>query len=310
MIEIFKIVSPVFLLISAGYVAGYRRAFTLVQANALMRFATQFAVPCLLFIAVARLDLASAFKVNILIPFYIGASMSFVITGICAFYVFRHKPGQCVAIGFSALFSNSVLIGIAIIELAYNSSALEIAFAIVAIHAPFCYVLGIISMEFCRADGLSFQKTILVATKQILSNALTQGLILGFIVNLSGLQLPIPIITTIELMAKAALPAALFGLGAILVTYKMSSHFGEVSVITLNKLILHPTVAFLMGHYVFNLSPDILRVVVVMAAMPPGINAYVFANMYQRSEHIAASAVLFATAVSIVSISIWLALIS
>jgi len=309
MLEIFQIVLPVFLLIGAGYVAGFRGAFNLSQATALMRFATQFAVPCLLFFAVSRLDLQAVFNAKILVPYYLGALLSFLFSGCVARFVFKHNPGYSVAIGFAALFSNSVLIGIAIIELAYGGEALEIAFAIIAIHAPFCFILGIVSMEFCRADGLGVFATLKVAIKQIFSNALTQGLILGFIVNLTAWQLPTPILTAVELMARASLPAALFGLGAILVTYKISSNKKEIMSITLNKLIIHPLVAFIVGRYGFQLSADILKVIVIMAAMPPGINAFVFANMYQRAENIAAASVLFATALSIVSISIWLVLI-
>lgn len=310
MLEIFKIVLPVFLIIGAGYIAGYRNAFSLQQASALMRFATQFAIPCLLFMAISRLDLTTVFKSNILLPFYISALINFIITTTSAWLFFKQKPGHSVAIGFTALFSNSVLIGIAIVELAYGKTALEVAFAIIAIHAPFCYILGIVSMEFCRSDGLNIFETLKVAIKQIFNNALTQGLILGFIVNLSGFQLLTPINTAVELMARASIPAALFGLGATLVSYKITANLAETSMITFNKLILHPSLAYAIGRFGFNLSDDILTVIVIMAAMPPGINAYIFATMYQRSENIAASAVLSATAISILSISMWLLILS
>ena len=310
MLAILQIVLPVFLVIAAGYIAGYKKAFSNAQASALMRFATQFAIPCLLFLAIARLDLATVFKPNVLFPFYLGASTSFVLTVLGAWFIFKHKPGACIAIGFAALFSNSVLIGISIVELAYGDAALETAFAVVAIHAPFGYILGIISMEFCRADGLGFTATLKTAAKQIFSNALTLGLIFGFIVNLSHLSLPQPLTTAIELMARASLPAALFGLGAILVGYKMTSGFGEVAMISVNKLVLHPGIAFVLCRFVFQLPDELLKPIVVMAAMPPGINAYVFANMYNRAENIAASAVLFATAISILSISAWLIFLS
>ena len=118
-----------------------------------------------------------------------------------------------------------MLIGIAIIELAYGHTVLEVAFAIIAIHSPFCYILGIISMEFCRIDGLSVLATLKAAIKQILNNALTQGLILGFIVNLSEFQIPTPFMTTVELMARSSLPVALFSLGTVFVSYKISSSF-------------------------------------------------------------------------------------
>ena len=73
--------------------------------------------------------------------------------------LFHHRPGEAVAIGFGALFSNSVLLGLPIMERAYGAAALGPTFAIVSIHAPFCYFLGITVMEFARADGRSLPDT-------------------------------------------------------------------------------------------------------------------------------------------------------
>ncbi len=306
MLQILQIVLPVFIIIGAGYLAASRKAFTAEQASALMRFAIQFAVPCLLFLAIARLDLKTVFKPEILMSFYIGAFLSFTITAIGARLIFRHKPGSCVSIGFAALFSNSLLIGIVIVELAYGVAALEPAFAVIAVHVPFCYVLGITAMEFSRVDGLGFFATLKRVFTQVFSNALTIGLMLGFIVNWSTVTLPGPLVTAIELIARAALPVALFGLGAVLVSYKISSGLGEMSMISVSKLLIHPMIVYCLGHYVFQLSDDLLKPIVIIATMPPGVNAYLFANMYGRATNIAASTVLFATAISIMTISAWL----
>ena len=43
--------------------------------------------------------------------------------------------------------------------------------------------------------------------------------------------------------------------------------------------------------------------------MPPGINAYLFAVMYQRATGVSASTVLLATMLSVVTASGWLALL-
>ena len=45
------------------------------------------------------------------------------------------------------------------------------------------------------------------------------------------------------------------------------------------------------------------------AAMAPGVNAYLFANIYGVGRRVAASAVLIATAVSILTIWAWLAIL-
>jgi len=45
------------------------------------------------------------------------------------------------------------------------------------------------------------------------------------------------------------------------------------------------------------------------AAMPPGINAYIFAALYGRAMRVAASTVLVATAASVLTAWVWLALL-
>ena len=136
------------------------------------------------------------------------------------------------------------------------------------------------------------------------------SLLLGIAANLLNLTPPEALNTALELIARAALPVALFALGAILVKYKISSSIGEISMISFNMLILHPVIAYVLGRYVFNLDHDILKVVVLMAAMPPGMNAYAFADLYDRAKEIAASSIMVSTALAVISISVWLAILS
>ena len=117
MLQILQIVLPVFLVIGTGYVAAYLKVFTSEQAGSLMRFATQIAIPCLLFLAISRLDLQAEFQLSVLAPFFIGALASFAMTSLGAWFFFGHKPGYRIAIGFAGMFSNLVLIGLSIVEL-------------------------------------------------------------------------------------------------------------------------------------------------------------------------------------------------
>ena len=310
MLQILQVVLPVFILIGAGYLAAYKKRFNADQANGLMRFTTQFAIPCLLFLGVSKLDLEAIFKPDLLVPFYVGALFSFAVVAMMAKFFFRHTTDKSIAIGFTGFFSNSVLIGVAIVELAYGMVGLESAFAVIAIHAPFCYVIGITAMELSKsktsAQGINISSTVATVFKQVFSNALTVGLMLGFAVNLLNITLPVVVMTAVDLFARAAVPAALFALGAILMSYKVAEDLSEVAVVSIGKLIIHPMVAYLLGRFVFNLPGELLKPMVIIAAMPPGVNAYVFATMYESGREVAASSVLIATALSIVSISAWL----
>ena len=49
-----------------------------------------------------------------------------------------------------------------------------------------------------------------------------------------------------------------------------------------------------------------LRSAVMTAAMAPGVNAFLFANLYGVAKRVAASTVLIATALSIATIWVWL----
>ena len=79
--------------------------------------------------------------------------------------------------------------------------------------------------------------------------------------------------------------------------------------ISLISLMLCPALAWLLCGPVLGLPEPFLRAAVLMAAMPPGVNGYVFASMYDRAVGTAASAVILGTVMSLATISLWLALL-
>ena len=307
LLTIFDIVAPVFLVIGAGYLAVRRGLFANTFVDALMRFAIQFAVPCLLFRATSTMDLESAYDWRLMTAFYVGASLSFGIGALASRRLFGRAAGESVAVGFSALFSNLVLLGLPISQRAWGegSDAMATAYAIVSVHAPFCYLLGITSMELLRADGRSIPETARVVVRAMFRNSLMIGIGLGFVVNLGGLSLPGSLVSAVDIVATAALPTALFGLGGTLTRYSIRRSIAEAGGISALSLILHPSIA--LGVCVLLDTPaPLTAAVVLMAAMAPGINGYLFASMYQRGQDTAASTVLLGTTASIVTVSAWL----
>lgn len=307
--DIFVVVLPVFLVIGAGYAASRAGVLSVGSVDGIMVFAQSFAVPCLLFRALVDLDLAAVFNPRLLLSFYAGAVIAFALGVLGARKLFHRRPGEAVAIGFGALFSNSVLLGLPIMTRAYGPEALAPSFAIISIHAPFCYTVGVTAMELARADGRGLGATLRSIGRSLFRNALMIGLALGFAVNLSGLGLPGPVRAAVDMMADAALPAALFGLGGILTRYAIKASLAEAGMIAGLSIIVHPAIAYGLSHLVFDLPQDFVRSAVVTAAMAPGVNTYVFAAMYQRGQMQAASAILIGTAASVLTASAWLAIL-
>lgn len=309
--NIFNIVAPVFLVIGAGYIAVALRLFDGDLVDGLMKFAIQFAVPFLLFRATSTMDLGTAYDWRLMGAFYLGSTVSFMLATLMAWRLFDRKPGEAVAVGFGALFSNLVLMGLPISERAWGggTDAMATAYAIVSVHAPFCYLLGITSMELLRADGRSLPETARVVLRAMFRNSLMIGIAAGFVVNVGGVSLPGTVISAVDIIAGSALPIALFGLGGTLTRYALRDALGEAVTISGVSLILHPGISFAVCR-LLRVPDDLTAAVVLMAAMAPGINSYLFASMYDRGQGTAASVVLLGTGASIVSVSVWLWILS
>ncbi|MEO1702989.1 MAG: AEC family transporter [Pseudomonadota bacterium] len=306
MLAIFLTITPVFILIIIGYAAVKSGYVTASMGDALNAYTVKIAVPALLFRAMAGLDFGQAISAPLLIAFYTGAFSCFALGIMAARAIFKRRPGESVAIGFGATFSNSVLLGIAIVERSHGPGALLPTYGIIAFHASSIYIVGMVTMELMRRDGQPMSKTLVKAGKSIIANPLMIGILAGVFFNLFRLPLVDPFDTASQMMAASAIPAALVGIGASMTQYQMTSGLRESALIAFLSLIIHPLIALFLAHYIFNLEAVMVLAAVTIAAMPPGVNIYIFASMYKRAEDVAASAFLLATMLSVVSVTFWL----
>jgi predicted permease len=299
------VILPVFLVIGFGYVAVWRGLFPVSGIDGVMKFTQNFAIPCLLFQAIARIDLSSSYDPRLLGSFYGGAALCFALGILGARLLFRRDWEDSVAIGFCCLFSNSILLGLPITERAYGPEALAGNYAILSFHAPFCYGLGITVMEFVRNRGQSGLSLLRNVSRAMFRNALVLAILGGFAVNLSGLPIPGVVDDALSLIVRAALPAALFALGGVLLQYKPEGDMKAILMVCAIALLVHPALVWSFGT-MLSLPQAGFRSGVLTAAMAPGFNAYIFANMYGRARRVAASSVLIATGSSILTVWLWL----
>lgn len=300
---------PVFLVIGFGYLAVWKLRLPADAADALMRFAQSYAIPVLLFSAISRLDLGQSFQPALLASYYAGSTFVFVAGALGARFLFRRDAQDAVAIGFCALFANSVLLGLSITERAWGPGALDPNFAIIAIHAPYCYLLGITTMEIIRNRGGGAGATAAKVTVAMFRNPLMIGILLGFAVNLGQIPLPAVLWDATSLVTRAALPTSLFALGGLLVRYRPDGDLRIVAWISLLSLVVHPVIAWILSAQIFGLPLGMVRSATITAAMAPGVNTYIFANMYGRAQRVAATGVLVATATSVLTATFWLTLL-
>jgi len=303
-----EVILPVFIVIGVGYGAARLGYFSDEAMDAIMRFAQSVAIPAMLFLAIARLDLSQEFDGALIFSFYASALTCFTVGLFGARLLFRRPWQDSIAIGFCGLFSNSVLLGLPITERAFGADALEANFVIVALHAPFCYAVGMTVMELVRAQGQGVLAKIKAILRSIFRNALIIAILIGFAVNMSGLTLPGVGIDALELVARAGLPAALFALGGVLYRYRPEGDAATIAMVCVISLLVQPALTWGLGS-ITGLTTEQFRSAVLTAAMAPGVNAYIFANLYGVGKRVAASSVLIGTAASILSVWLWLSVL-
>ena len=100
------------------------------------------------------------------------------------------------------------------------------------------------------------------------------------------------------------LPIALVGLGGVLARYTLAERVAEPAAIAAISLVLHPALA-LASCALLGVPAADRDVIVLMAAMSPGINVYLFARLYDRAEGTAAATVLLGTVAATGSVGVW-----
>jgi malonate transporter and related proteins len=309
MLSVLNVVFPVFALIALGYAAVRWHLYPREGVAGLISFVNNFATPCLLFRAMLTVDFGTAFVPSIIIPFYVGAVCVMFLGMAIARIWFKRRPGEAVAVGFAAMFTNTVLVGFPVIQRAYGEAAMPIIFSIIGLHAPILMTLGMLVMELARRDGGKISSALLEGMRKVATNPLLIGIGLGLLGNVLNIALYEPIDAVTALLAAAVMPVALFGLGGALNEYKLADNWGQALSMTALKLFVQPAIAWVLMVPILGVDPAIARYGVLLAAMPTGINAYVFSTYYNRATDVAANTVLLSTTLSVLSISLWLVIL-
>ena len=129
----------------------------------------------------------------------------------------------------------------------------------------------------------------------------------GFAVALLGLPITGVLARTINMLAMSSAAVSLFVIGGALVGLHMKGMRRDVTAIALGKLLLHPLAVGVMMWLLPPHDPALRAAAVVFAAMPM-LSIYPILAQKYGFEGICAAALLLATVLSFVTISVvlWL----
>ncbi|MBR0714413.1 AEC family transporter [Bradyrhizobium liaoningense] len=288
------IVAPVFALIAAGYASVLFRFVSETAHKGISEFAFSIAIPALLFRTIVVSEFPDVSPWRMWGAYYGALAITWIAAlAISALLRARREDGVVFAIG--SVYGNIVMLGIPLTISALGSQAAGPLALILSVNTPLLWLCGTLQMEWVdRRQTGSAVSIIGPVLLDLARNPIMIAIGFGVIWRFTGVGLHPVVNKTIELLAQAGSPAALIALGINLFRFEVKGEKLTVVAMSALKLAAMPAIAFVLAK-LLNLPPLAAGVVVLLAAMPTGANAYIFAVQYQRLVNPVSGAVALGT---------------
>lgn len=305
--QIFSIIFPLIFIVALGFSSCKLKFFAKEHIAGLSKFTFYISLPAFLLLNMAQIDLHQSLSLSAFLSFYVPVLTVFSL-GILfdRFYLAEQKNYQRHSVfGLASSYSNMVLVGIPIIIASLGKEMIAIAFMIITFHSTLLFALTYLIGAKGNLERFSWPNF----AKSMVLNPIVFSIGCGLIINVSGIELFENLISSLELLATPAIACALFVLGANLAFYKIAANWQPALIASLMKIFLLPALVFLVGTYVFTLNEQTLTVLVLLSASPVGVNAYLIASQIGQHQVTLAGAVVLSTVLSVISFTLWLALL-
>jgi len=296
------ILTPIVTLALVGHLVTRLKLLSDEDVNALARFSFGLLIPCLLFINTAEAEFGLGASLNLLLGYYGAVLVTYVVAIVLGKLAFNYDAKEQSIFAMGAAYPNTTIVGIPLVLQALGDQALTPLFLIIAIQNLVLFSIGTF---FAERENLSFTnivESLILLLQQLLRSPITLGLIAGLAVNLLSIPLPAALRSTFHLFSSAAVPTALFVLGASLTRYRIRDQWQPALSMTILKLLVMPLVAWILLFKILELPSLWAAAGLLAAAMPVGINAYAFGTRYQCALAQVAAGTLLSALLSLLSV--------
>ena len=228
---------------------------------------------------------------------------------------------RAAVLALTGTFSNTVMIGIPLVGLAYGQEGQVLLFTLISLHALVLLTMATVVLELLQAreqerdqaqSGDAVQRhrlmTIVMAVKNAVVHPVPMPIIAGLLFAQTGWTLPGLVDRPLLLLGNAFGPVALVLVGVTLAQVSIGRDFKGAMAIALIKTMLHPLLMALAG-WAFGLRGLSLTVLVVAASLPVGANVFLFAYRYKKAEALVTASVALSTLMALVSVTLVMMLI-
>lgn len=288
-------VAPIVILVLLGVfvkkVGLIDEAFTAVAEKLVFKAA----LPIMLFLEVAKSGLAEELDPRLIVFCLVSVTLAFFLTALLI-PLFIKDRAKCGSFVQGACRSNFAILGVPLAENLFGASgtaaiALVMPFVILMFNGYSVIILSVFSKS--REKRLD-RKAIAGIIKNIVTNPLIIGVLLGVPFMLFQWELPVILDKSLVYTKNLATPLALICLGANFKAESMKGRAGIAVCASVMKTVLLPAV-MVIAAAIFGLRNESLGVVLILFGSSTAVSSYIMAKNMDNDHELAAQILLLTT---------------
>jgi predicted permease len=311
-------VLPLFALILAGYVCGWRGLFGPGATSALNLFVVWLALPALLFQALAEAHWSELDRPAFVAAIALGMLATFVPWVALARRGRRATPLPDASIeALAASYPNTGFMGIPLCLAVFGRAGLQPAIIATILTACLLFGLSLALIEIGLQPDRAAGGAIVKAAATLARNPLLVAPALGALFAIAHIPRPAPLTRFTSLLGGAASPCALVTIGLFLAQNRGIGDDGRgrrqtriIAAIVALKMLVQPAVTGVLVFAVFDLPRPWSTAALLLSALPIGTGPFMLAKLYDREAAVTSRAILLSTVVSLVTTSLLVAWIA
>jgi len=213
-------------------------------------------------------------------------------------------------LALASIFSNTLMIGVPLIGLAYGQEGQVLLFTLISLHALVLLSAATLVLELQVAqeqtalsgERRSIWRTVASAIRNAIIHPVPLPILVGLAYAQTGWGLHPIVDRPLALLGSAFGPVALVLVGITLALTPIGRQFGLALRLSLVKTVLHPMLMLAAG-WLLGLRGLHLAVMTVAAALPIGANVFLFSQRYRKEEDAVTAGVAVSTAMAVLSVS-------
>ncbi|MBO6716679.1 MAG: AEC family transporter [Rhizobiaceae bacterium] len=294
MIDLVSSILPIALLVGLGFVAVYTNALSSELVKALGQFVLHFALPALVLSALLRQDLRETLNWGYLIAYGGGSLLTFTAVFATMRFAMARSTGLSAVAALGGSASNSGFVGFPVASLTLGAPALTALPLCMVVENILIVPLALALAESADAGNGRPLAALRSTALRLARMPLILAIVAGVVLSALGVNLPLPVVTAVGMMADAAIPCALIVVGGTLASLEVRSVAADVLPVALGKLILHPLLVGLSFFLVGGIPTELMAAGIIFAAAPM-ITVYPILGARFGHERLAAAALLATT---------------